>query len=474
MRGSKHPPAVTVFERLPEEAVAALRAAVAGPVVTPSDDGYDHARRLWNGLVNRYPAVVVECTGVADVVAAVRFAGDHDLPVSVRAGGHNVSGSALAEAGLVVDVSGLKGVRVDPTARRVRVDPGVSLGELTRETQQFGLAVPGGMAADTGVAGSTLGGGVGWLRGKYGLGVDNLRSVDLVTADGEFLTASEASHPDLFWAVRGGGGNLGVVTSFEFDCHPVGPEVATVMTYYAGEDAAAVLRSYREYVADAPDAVTTLAFHTDAPDSSDVPESARRRPALGVMACYAGPTDEGERALRPLRELADPLRDDSGVWSVLDLHHTEGVYPHGRNYYWKSLYIDDLTDDCIERLVAHGERSPSHYSSLTLWPFRGAMCRVDPTATAFAGRGADHMLTVEASWDDAAASPENVAWAREVWTDMHAFSSGGLYGNFPGFGEEGADLVRSMYGPNYERLAAVKAEYDPDGRFSAGPATLSA
>ncbi|WP_435174707.1 FAD-binding oxidoreductase [Halorussus sp. AFM4] len=463
MRGAEPPSAAVVLRDLPDGAVEGLRRRVRGGVRTFGEDGYDEARRVWNGLVNRYPAVVVRCAAVADVVAAVNFARTNDLVVAVRGGGHNVAGDGVVDDGVVIDLSEMKGIDLDPGDRRVRVEPGVRLGELLDETQQFGLAVPAGMASDTGVSGSTLGGGMGWLRRKYGLGVDSLLSATVVTADGEVVVASESRNEDLFWALRGGGGNFGVVTSFEFRLHPVGPEVATAMTYYA--DPAGALESYREYAAGAPDEVTSIAFCTAAPDDADVPEDARGEPALGVMGCYAGSVEDGEPGLAPLRDLGDPVADYSEVTTFRKLHESEGVYPRGRNYYWKSMFLDELTDECVDRIVEWTRRSPSDRSSLTLWQFGGEMSRVDAGATAFAGRDAAFMLSVEANWDDRLACDRNVSWAREAWADLRRFSPGGLYVNFAGFGEEGEELVRAAYGDNYDRLAAVKREYDPDNLF---------
>lgn len=466
MRGSTPPRATAVTRELPTDALREFRRRLRGSVCTPDDEGYDDARRVWNGLVNRYPAVVARCAGTADVIACVEFARAHDLPVAVRAGGHNVAGDGVLDDGLVIDLSGMTGVHVDPDARRARVEPGVRVGQLLEETQPFGLAVPGGMAADTGVAGSTLGGGMGWVRRKYGLGVDNLVSATVVTADGDVVTASADDHPDLFWALRGGGGNFGVVTSFEFRLRPVGPEVATAMTYYA--DAREALREYRAYCASAPDEVTTVAFCTSPPknvDDHDASDDANGGPALGVMGCYAGPVEAGKRALEPLRNLGDVIADDSGVTTFRAFHDADGAYPHGRNYYWKSTFLDGLSDECVDRVAEWTAEAPSERSSLTVWQFGGEMGRVGADETAFPGRDAPFMLSVEANWDEGTACAENVAWARDAWAAMREFSSGGLYVNFAGFGEEGSDLVRAAYGNNYDRLAAVKRRYDPANLF---------
>lgn len=445
-----------------------LRKRVGGTVTTRSDEGYHDARRVWNGLIDHHPAAVARCRRVADVVEAVDFARERGLSVSVRSAGHNVAGTSVSDGGLVVDVSSMTDIDVDPAARRVRVEPGVRLGGLNRATQAYGLATPGGMAADTGVAGSTLGGGIGWLRRKYGLGIDSLLSVEMVLADGSVVRASEDSHPDLFWAVRGAGGQFGVVTSFEFALHPVGPRVARAMVYYPASVSADVLRSYRRYARTAPDEVTTLAFHSFAPRSPPVPAEARGEPALGMIGCYAGPVAEGARTLRPLREFADPLADYSDVTAFVDVHDDPETYPHGRHYWWKSLFLRDLSEACIDRLVERARAAPSRRSSVTLWQLGGAMNRVPSSATAFPVRNALFMCTVEAAWDDPAVTGENLEWARETWADLREFSTGALYVNFPGLGEEGPGLLRAAYGANYERLLELKAKYDGTNLFRSG------
>lgn len=465
MRPAARTPGTRTVSNIPNDSIRAFERGFQGEVILPGDERYDRARRVWNGLVNEYPAIVARCRGVSDVASAVEFAREHDLPVGVRGGGHHVTGGGVSDGSLVVDLSGMKGIRVDPANRTARVEPGVRVGELLAETQRFGLAASGGTASDTGIAGSTLGGGIGWLRRKHGLAIDNLLSVDLVTADGELVTASETENEDLFWGVRGAGGHLGVVTSFEFRLQPVGPEVATVMVYYPGEAATDVLRDYREYTETAPDEVTTMAFLTTAPDSEAIPREARGKSALGMMACYAGQVEKGTETLQPLRELADPLADFSGPTSFIDFHESEGMYPSGRHYYWKSVFLEELSDECIERLVEHACRAPSRRSSLTLWQFGGAMSRVASSETAFAGRDEAFMLSVEVCWDDPVASGENVAWGRTAWEEMRRFSSGRLYINFVGLGEEGSELSRAAYGDNYDRLVELKAEYDPTNTF---------
>ena len=454
-------------DALPDDAVAAFAAGFGGAVIGPDDPDYDGARAVWNGMIDRYPALIARPRGVADVIAAVNFARDRGLPLAVRGGGHNVAGSAVRDGALVIDLSGMRGVRVDPDARTVRAEGGATWGDVDRETQVFGLAAPGGVVSDTGIAGLTLGGGFGWLSRKYGMSIDNLLSADVVTADGELVVASEDSHPDLFWAVRGGGGNFGVVTSFEYRLHEVGPEVAMCFAWYPADRAADVLRSYREEMDEAPDEVSAIAFYAWVPELEEFPESSWGDPAMVVAAVHAGDPETGERELRPLRELAEPIADLSGALPFVDLQRLlDEDYPHGRRYYWKSTTLSELSDAAIDRIVAHSEKAPSKLSTVDVWYGGGAITAVDPDATAYRHRDAPYLLNPEANWDDPADDEANVAWVRGFVADMREFSGGGLYTNFAGFGEsEEGDLARRAYGGNYDRLRAVKERYDPGDLF---------
>ena len=449
-----------------DERVEAFEAELRGDLIRPDDPGYDDARAVWNGMIDRRPALIVRCAGVADVIDSVTFARESDLPLAVRGGGHNVAGTAVRDDGLVVDLSGMTAVRVDPGARTAWVQAGARWADLDRETQRFGLATPGGVVSDTGVAGLTLGGGIGHLRGKYGLSCDNLRSVELVTADGEFLTASAEENADLFWGLRGGGGNFGVVTAFEFDLHPVGPEVATVFVVYPGEDLEAVLRGYREYVALSPREVSTLAFAGELPeeelfDPEDVHET-----KVAVLGCHAGPVEEGGSALAPLCELAEPLADLGGTMAYTALQGLlDEDYPDGMRYYWKSLYLDGLSEPAIDRIAYWSEAAPSSLSTVDVWPLGGAIADVGFEESAFPGRGAPFLLGVEANWEDPGTDEANVEWVRDVVEDMRGFSDGSVYLNFPGFLEENDETLRTTFGPAYERLVALKDEYDPTNLF---------
>jgi FAD/FMN-containing dehydrogenase len=439
-----------------------LRANLRGELFIPGDAGYDDARALWNGMVDRRPAALVRVAGVDDVVSAVRFAGEHGLTVTARGGGHGVAGNALSDGGLVVDLSRLKDVSVDPDARTARSGGGVTLGELDAATQVHGLATPLGVVTKTGIAGLTLSGGIGWLRRKHGLAADNLVSLEVVTADGQVRIASESENSELFWALRGGGGSFGVVTALEYRLHAVGPDVMVAFVLYPGERATEILRAVDEYTATAPEEVSPLAFLGRVPHGEPFPREIHGRPYAAVAAVYAGDAREGERVLAPLRELGDPLADLSGVLPYVEAQALlDEDYPDGWRYYWKSVDLDELADEALERLAAHAATAPSHHSTIDVWYHGGAMGRVGAEDTAF-GRRAPYLIGVEANWEPGDSDDENVAWARATVDALGPFSTGGAYLNFPGLFEEGDDLLRASYGErNFARLIALKRELDP-------------
>jgi FAD/FMN-containing dehydrogenase len=418
-------------------------------------------------LIDRHPALIATCTGVADIVAAVNFTREHDLLLSVRGGGHNVAGNAVNDGGLVIDLSAMRGVWVDPAMRTVRVQGGATWGDVDRETQLFGMATPGGLVSTTGVGGLTLHGGWGWLRRKYGYCVDNLLAVEIVTADGQVRTASETEHPDLFWAVRGAGSNFGVVTAFTFRLHPVGPRVAAAAPFYALEDAERVLPAWRDFMAAAPEEVSSSALFWGIPAVEAFPPELHGRAVHILVAAYAGDAAEGERVLQPLRELATPLLDLSGTMPYATLQGAfDPFFPKGWLYYWKSLYLDRLDDEAIAAIIGYAADRPSSDALMALWHLGGgAAGRVAADATAFGSRGAPYLLSFDTTWTNPADTERNIAWTRSAWSDMRRFGSGGLYLNFAGFGEEKESLVRASYGANYERLAALKAQYDPTNLF---------
>jgi FAD/FMN-containing dehydrogenase len=436
-----------------------------GPVLEPSDEGYEAARAIWNGDIQRRPAVIARCTGAADVMAAVRFARERELPVAVRGGGHAVAGHALCEGGLVVDLSPMTGVRVDPLAATVRAQGGCHWRHVDHETQAFGLAVPAGIVTHTGIGGLTLGGGIGHLGRRFGLTIDSLASCDVVTADGELLVASDDERPDLFWGLRGGGGNFGVVTSFQYRAHPVGPTVLAGLLAWPMEEAAGVLRSFRDFVAGAPDEVGIMANLRVAPAVPAVPEELHGKPIVALVVCYSGPIDEGQRVLRPLREFGALAADTVAPKPYL-AHQAmfDAAYPHGRGYYWKSWKLPPLTDAAIDVVVEHASAITSPYSAVPIFTLGGAIARVADDAAAFTGRSAAHDINIVASWLPDDPEPErHKAWARRFWEAMRPFGCG-VYVNF--LSDEEAAHVKVAYGhQKYARLVALKSKYDPDNFF---------
>jgi FAD/FMN-containing dehydrogenase len=451
---------------LDQAAVQAFAAGVRGPVLSPGDDGYEDARAIWNGLIDRRPALIVQPTGAADVVDAVNFAREHGLTLSIRGGGHNVAGNAVNDGGLVIDLSRMRGVHVDPSTQRVRAQGGATWGDTDREAQLFALAVPGGVVSTTGIAGLTLHGGMGHLRRKHGLSIDSILSVDIVTADGELRRASATENEDLFWAVRGAGSNFGVVTSFEFQAHPVGPMVMVGAIFYPLEDVKTLLPAWRDYMATAPDELSSVAICWSVPAEEPFPPELHGVPVFVVAGAYSGSVEDGEPVVQPLRELGEPLIDLSGPWPWLGLQSGfDELYPKGGFYYWKSRALDEMSEAAIDEIADFAARRPSPLTDIVIWHQGGAMSAVGESETAYGGRATAFLVTGEVSWADPALNDEAIAWGREFWDAMGKYSSGGLYLNFAGLGEEKEALVKAAYGANYERLAELKAKYDPGNLF---------
>jgi hypothetical protein len=453
---------------LDEETIGKFKAGLRGALLRAGDEGYDGARKIWNGMIDKRPALIVRCSGVADVIDAVNFARTHDLLVAIRGGAHNVAGNACCDDGIMIDLSLMKAVRVDPRARTARVQGGATWGDVDRETQAFGLVAPGGVVSTTGIAGLTLGGGMGWLMRKHGLSIDNLLSVDIVTADGRFLVASESENADLFWGLRGGGGNFGVVTSFEFRLHPLGPLVMLCAPMYPAAIGGSVLRAWRDFMRGAPEDLGSAFLFWSIPAHPFFPPALHGQATVIPVAVYAGNVAEGERLVQPLRGLGTPLIDLSGpipwtaVQSMFDPFLPKGDF----HYYWKSLYLDGLGDEVVDHLVKCADSRPSPNSFVILLQFGGAMSRVKPEDTAFGRRDMPYLLELDSTWPDPKNSQRNIAWTRQMWADSQRYSTGGLYLNFPGLGEEGERLVRSAVGSaNYEQLVALKNRYDPTNLF---------
>ncbi len=450
---------------LDDAALADLARHFRGELIRPGDPQYDAVRRIWNGAIDRHPALVARCTGVADVQAAVRFARERDLLVAVRGGGHNVAGTAVCDGGVVIDLSPMKGMWVDPAARTARAQPGLLWGEFDREAQVFGLGTPGGIITHTGIAGLTLGGGLGWLMRRHGLTADNLLSADVVTADGEFLRASAEKHPDLFWGLRGGGGNFGVITSFEYRLHPVGPILLAGVILHPAARARDVLGFYRDYIASAPDELTTIVVLRMAPPAPFLPPSVHGQPVVVIGACYAGPVEEGERAVARLRRFGEPLVDLIRPTPYAS-HQAlfDATAPHGLGYYWKSEYVPSLSDALIDTLAEHAWRVPTPESYTIMFHLGGAVGREDPEGSAFEDRRAAHAVNIDAVWSEPARASACIAWTRDFWEAVRPYSTGRVYVNF--LGEEGQDRVRAAYGEaKYERLRALKRKHDPTNFF---------
>jgi FAD/FMN-containing dehydrogenase len=438
-----------------------------GDVITPGHDGYDDARALWNGSVDRRPRLIARCSDSADVAAAVRFARDRDHEIAIRGGGHNVAGTAVCDDGIVLDLSMMRSVTVDPVERTARVQGGALWGDVDRETQKHGLATTGGIVSHTGVGGLSLGGGIGWLMRKHGLAVDNLVAAEVVTAGGDIIRASADDHPDLFWALRGGGGNFGVVSSFRFTLHAVGPAVMAGAVFWPAEDTADVLSFYREFVTDAPDELGNVIRLGTIPPLPVVSQELHFRPAIAVGSCYAGPVDDGARALRALREFGTPLVDLVGP--TLYVHHQSSLddtVPHGWHYYWKATNLAGLFDEVIDVVAEHAYDATSPRSYAAIFHMGGAVARVPRDGTAYPSRDVEHSIIVDAAWlpeQDDAVGAEETAWARDFFAALRPHRAG-VYVNFLD-SDENTTRVREAYGDAYSRLADVKAKYDPDNAF---------
>lgn len=444
--------------------VEELEHALRGTLIRPGDADYEGARRIWNGMIDRRPGFIVRCAGVSDVMAAVNFARDHRMLVAVRGGGHSIPGLSMCDGGMVIDLSGMKGIRVDPKAKTVRAEAGCLWSDLDHETASFGLATTGGQISHTGIAGLTLGGGFGWLGRRCGMVVDNLLSVDIVTADGRLLTASADENADLFWGLRGGGGNFGVATSFEYRLHEIGPIVVGGIALFPAARTREVLQAFRDVMASAPDELTLLAVSMSAPPAPFVPVEAHGAPMIGIAVCYAGAIDEGQRAVAPIRAL-QPVIDLIGPmpYTVVQTLSDEGL-AHGLQYYLKAHYLAVLSDDAIDTFVRESEGRTSPLSIALLFPFGGAVARVPRGATAFGHRDVAYVFNIISAWTDPHESDRHLAWTRKMWTAMQPYATGGLYVN--DVSDEGQEGVEAAYEHEaYSRLIGLKNTYDPTNLF---------
>ena len=457
-----------VGRHVPNAAIEALRASILGEVFVPADEGYDGARAVWNAMIDRSPTVIVRPKNTDDVVHAVNFAREHDLPVSIRGGGHNVAGHAVGDDSVMVDMSAMRSVEVDPERRRAWVAGGATWADVDRATQAFGLATPGGLISDTGVAGLTLSGGIGWLRSRYGLCIDNLVSADVVTADGRLVHASPAENADLLWALKGGGGNFGVVTAFEFALHPVGPRVMFCAPIYPIETGPGPIRLWRDFLADKNDQVGSIIEFSTIPHDPGYPEAAWGKRVYTLAAAFAGDADEGERLLQPLRELGELVTDFSGQLDYCAMQQLfDSVIPFGQyRSYWKSRFLNSLDDGAIDLILEGNGRPPSPNTLSSIWNFGGATARVPAADTAFGDRSMAYMFSIDSIWGAPEDDEANIAWTRAFWQRMGPYSpEGRIYLNFPGQGEEGEELMRRSYGDNFDKLTAIKKKYDPGNVF---------
>ncbi len=448
---------------MPAESIDQLKSSFRGELIQPADAAYESARKVYNGMIDKRPRLIARCVDVADVMAAVNYGRENDLLTAIRGGGHNGAGLGTCDDGLVIDLSRMKGIRVDPASQKVRVEAGCVWGDVDHATHAFGMATPCGFISTTGVAGLTLGGGIGYLTRRYGLTIDNLLSVDMVLADGRFVTASSDENSDLFWAVRGGGGNFGVITSFEFRMHPVSV-VNFGPTFWPLEQAADVLRAYRRFIVDAPEEVSGFFAFLVVPPAPMFPEHLHLKKVCGIVWCCTGSTEQTEAALKPMRTLGQPLFDHVGpapfpvVQSIFD-----GLFVPGLQWYWRADNFTELSDEAIARHVEHGSKIPTMLSTMHLYPVNGAAQRVSNTDTAYSFREALFAEVIVGVDPDPANKERITAWCKDYWEALHPYSAGGAYVNF--MMDEGQERVQSTYRDNYQRLVGVKKKYDPNNFF---------
>jgi FAD/FMN-containing dehydrogenase len=449
---------------LTPEALVGFRAALGGQALLPGDIGFDQARTVWNATVDKRPGLVVRCAGPSDVVQAVRFARQHDLLLAVRAGGHNIAGKAVADGALLIDLSQMRSVRVDRAARVAWVEPGATLADFDRETQAFGLTTPVGINSTTGIAGLTLGGGFGWTSRKFGMSIDNLVCVDVVTADGQMHRASEKENADLFWALRGGGGNFGIVTGFEFRLHALGPQVLSGLLIHPFADAPKLLRDYRSFVAQAPDELTAWVVLRKAPPLPFLPKEWHGKEVMIIAVCFLGDPGVGERALAPLRTLGRPIADVIGPHPFVGWQQAfDPLLTAGARNYWKSHDFRELSDGLFAQLVEFAGRLPTAECEIFIANVGGAMARVPVEATAFAGRDANFVMNVHTRWQEARDDARCIGWAREFYNATRPYASSTAYVNF--LPDEDGERLSTTYGGNYAKLREIKAKYDPENVF---------
>ena len=448
--------------------LANLKNAVQGIVLDRNDEGYEKARMVWNAMIDKTPTLIVQCKSTGDVVEAVNYARQTNAPISIRGGGHNVAGHAVCDDGVMIDLSLMRNIEVNVDRKSAFVDGGAIWRDVDEATQKHGLATPGGLISDTGVAGLTLSGGIGWLRSRYGLCIDNMQSAEVVTASGEILNTSEAENPDLFWALRGGGGNFGIVTRFEFKLHKVGPTVMFCAPIYPIEAGVEPILFWRDFMLKHSDKVGSLIEFSTVAESPDFPESSWGKQVYTMAAVYAGDADEGEKLLQPLRELGDLVTDFSGQMDYCEVQTLFDTLMPAGDYrcYWKSHYLSGLSDESIDTILEGFSSTPSPNTLSSIWNFGGATADVAADATAFGDRSMPYMLSIDSVWPNEPDDEKNINWTRNFWNRMKAYSDKGrMYLNFPGQGEEGTKLLEDTFGDNYGKLQSIKKKYDPDNLF---------
>lgn len=447
-----------------ESIIETLKNQISGPVHIPGDAGFDEARSIWNGMFDKSPAVIARCKGAADVITAVNIARENKMLLSIKGGGHNVGGKAVCEGGLMIDLSLMKSVRVDHGKKTARAEPGVTMAELDHETQAFGLATTGGFVSTTGIAGLTLGGGVGYLARKHGLTIDNLLAADVVTAKGELLHTSAEENPDLFWGIRGGGGNFGIVTSFEYKLHKVGPKVLAAQIFHPIDDAESLLHFYRDFMADAPNELACYVMAVNVPPVDPFPEDYQGKTAMAFVACYSGEVKQGEEVLKPLQNFGDPFMNvvQPMPYTFLQKSFDAGA-PKGQRYYWKSHYLDGLNDEAIHIIAKNAKLLSGEFSVLGIEPMGGAICDVENNETAYPHRNAKFMLGIWSGWSDPGKDNFISEWVRKFYDSMEPHATGGMYVNY--LDKDDENRIKSAYGTNYKRLSKIKKKYDPNNLF---------
>jgi FAD/FMN-containing dehydrogenase len=455
------------MNQLEQKTIDDLKSRVRGDLLLPGEPAYDEARTVWNAMIDRRPALILRCLGGGDVITGVKFARDHGLALSIKGGGHNIAGLAICDGGLMLDMSRARGVWVDRDARRAHVQAGCLLGDVDRETQLHGLAATLGFVSATGVAGLTVGGGFGYLSRRFGWTSDTVRSMDVVTADGRLVRASDAENPDLFWALRGGGGNFGIVTRFEFELHPVGPEILGGAIAWPASEAERVLDLFDTIARDGPPELTIVAALRKAPPAPWLSPAIHGKNIVALFVCYTGPIEEGERLVAPLKAIGGAVGDILQRRTYVSQQSLlDATQPKGRRYYWKSEYLAGHDAAFRTAAIEHASRTPSPHSAILMFPLNGALNRLPSDHSPVGNRDATSVVNIASSWEHADADATNVEWARSTWRDLRRFSTGGTYVNFL-TEEEGIDRIRAAYGPHLTRLAEIKARWDPTNLFRA-------